>query len=57
MHAAHGLAEVVEQFEGIRTLTARLHKACRHMMRIYALAHHTRSAGWDTVAQLCYRDE
>ena len=56
MHAAHG-AEVVEQFELIRSLTARLRNACSHMMRIYVLAHHTTGASWDTIVQRCFREE
>jgi len=51
------MVEVVGLFEEIRTLTTRLRKACSHMMCIYVLAHHTTGAGWDTVAQLCYREE
>jgi hypothetical protein len=51
------MAEVVEQFKLIRSLTARLRKVCSHMIRIYVLAHHTTGACWDTVAQLCFREE
>jgi hypothetical protein len=50
------MAEVVEQFEALRVATAQLRRSCSHMMRIYMLAHHTTGAGWNTVAQLCYRD-
>ena len=51
------MAEVVEQVGEIRTLTARLRKACSHMMRIYVLAYHTTGASWDTAAQLSFREE
>ena len=51
------MAKVMEQFELIRSLSARLCKALSHMMRIYVLAHHTAGAGWDTVAQLCFLEE
>ena len=51
------MAKVLEQFDQFCTLSARLRKACSHMMRIYVLTHHTMGAGWDTVAQLCFREE
>ena len=51
------MTEVVEQFKLIRSLTARLRKACSHTMHIYVPAHHTTGASWDTVAQLCFREE
>ena len=50
------VAELIEQFEVVRVATAHLRRSCSHMMRIYMLAHHTTGAGWNTVAQLCYRE-
>jgi hypothetical protein len=51
------MRRILEQFEEIRTSAARLRKACSHMMRIHMLAHHTAGANWNTVAQLCFREE
>jgi hypothetical protein len=50
------MAEVVKQFEALRVATAHLRRSCSHMTWIYMLAHHTSGAGWNTVAQLCFRD-
>ena len=50
------MERVVELFEEVRTCSANLRRACSKMMRIHILAHHTGGAGWNTVAQLCFRE-
>jgi hypothetical protein len=48
--------DVLDRFEAVRTETAKLRNFCSRMMRIHSLAHHTTGAGWNTVAQLCFRE-
>jgi len=51
------MARVVEQYEEVRACSAHLRHACSRMMRIHILAHHTSGASWDTVAQVCFREQ
>jgi uncharacterized membrane protein YgcG len=51
------MARVVEQFAEVRACAAHLRHACSRMMRIHILAHHTTGASWDTVAQVCFREQ
>lgn len=51
------MAQVVELFAEVRAGSAHLRHACSRMMRIHILAHHTSGASWDTVAQVCFREQ
>ncbi len=48
--------DVLDRFEAVRTETAELRNFCSQMMSIHSLAHHTTGAGWNTVAQLYFRE-
>jgi hypothetical protein len=47
----------VESFESLRKAGCKLKASVSHAMRVYWLANHTAGASWDTVVQLCFREE
>jgi hypothetical protein len=51
------MAQVVDLFEEVRSCMAHLRHAWSKMMRIHIQAHHTAGANWNTVAQVCFREQ
>ena len=51
------MSELIETYGHLRKAGALLKQSISHVMRIYWLANHTAGASWDTVAQLCYRED
>jgi hypothetical protein len=51
------VSSLVESFESLRKAGCKLKASVSHAMRVYWLANHTAGASWDTVAQLCFREE
>ena len=54
---AEMLDEVILHLEALRSAGGTLKRAVGHAMRVFWLANHTTGCGWNTVAQIIYRDD
>ncbi len=51
------LDEVISHLEALRSAGGTLKRVLGHAMRVFWLANHTTGCGWNTVAQIIYRDD
>ena len=51
------LDEVISHLEALRSAGGTLKRVVGHAMRVFWLANHTTGCGWNTVAQIIYRDD
>ncbi len=51
------LDEVISHLEVLRSAGGTLKRVVGHAMRVFWLANHTHGCGWNTVAQIIYRDD
>ena len=54
---AEMLDEVISHLEALRSAGGTLKRVVGHAMRVFWLANHTTGCGWNTVAQIIYRDD
>ncbi len=51
------LDEVISHLEDLRSAGGTLKRVVGHAMRVFWLANHNHGCGWNTVAQIIYRDD